>query len=167
MKQFVLASLLAASLAACVTPLTYGPATAPNAAGFSDMRIEGDRYRVVFRGSPDAPPGQIHDFALLRAAEVTLANGADWFRIVNRSEDYMPGRGPQVSLGTGGYDYGRSSAVGVGVSTGFYLGGGPKRSVALEIIVGRGETPSDRDVYDARSVAQSLGPRVAPRPNAY
>ena len=161
MKAIVLASVLAINLAGCATPpLVYAPATTPNAAGFSDARIENDRYRISYRAPVAAPSAALYDFALLRAAEVTLQQGYDWFRVTDRSDDVRGARGPRLSLGTGGVDYGRSSAVGVGVSGGFYLGGGPTQSVTLEIQLGKGPVPRDRDIYDANDVATTIGARV-------
>lgn len=158
MKRLLLISLSVAALAACATPVRYAPATSPRAAGFSEQRIESDRFRVTFRGA--GPGAQINDYALLRASEVTLQAGYDWFRVVNRSEDVTGGSGPSLSIGTGGGSFGRHSAVGVGVGTGFDLGGGPTRTVALEIKLGRGPAPNDRDVYDARSVERSVRSRL-------
>lgn len=161
MKAIVLATCIAIGLSACTTPLIYAPAIKPNAAGFSEARIENDRYRVSYRAPVEAPSARLYDFTLLRAAEVTLQQGYDWFRVTGRSDDVRGARGPRLSLGTGGVDYGRSSAVGVGVSGGFYLGGGPTQSVTLEIQLGKGPVPSDRDIYNARDVARTIGERVA------
>ena len=162
MKAIVLASVIAIGVTACATrPLVYAPAAGPNAPGFSDTRVESDRYRISYRAPVEAPSARLYDFALLRAAEVTLQQGSDWFRVTNRSDDVRGARGPRLSLGTGGYDYGRSSAVGVGVGGGFYLGGGPTQSVTLEIQLGKGPVPSDRDVYDARDVSRTIGARIS------
>jgi len=165
MKISVIAPIIATmGLAACMTPVGYAPADGPNARGFSEVRIEPERYRVTYRGPANARSGPVYEMALLRAADVTIGQGYDWFRVTNRSDDMRGGQGPRINLGTGGYDYGRSSAVGVGVSGGFYLGGGPTQAVTLEIQLGKGPTPSDRDIYDAREVAQNLRPPPPPPP---
>ena len=82
MKRLALIGLLGLSLAACATPTAFAPAARPNGVGFSDMRIEQDRYRVTFQGGGGAPAAQVEDYALLRSAIITLDAGYDWFRVV-------------------------------------------------------------------------------------
>ncbi len=162
MKRLVLASLAALAMAACATtPTVYQPAAGPSGVGFSEFRIEPGRYRITFRGGPGAPPEQIADYALLRAADLALAEGYDWFRVADRfarQEGY--GSGPRVGLGVGGADFGRRSSVGVGVGTSFALGGGPAFSQTLEVVMGKGTAPRTGDVYDAREIRRSLGARA-------
>jgi hypothetical protein len=154
-KLFACAAALVL-LTACATPTTYRPASDPRAIGFSDYRIETGRYRVTFRGGPGAPPDQVANFALLRAAEVSLRDGYDWFRIVERSDDRSGGgSGPQVSLGTGGGNFGRRSAVGIGLGASFDLGGGPAYSRSREVQAGKGARPVDG--YDARDIVRVVG----------
>lgn len=159
MKRLVFIAICAALVGACATQAIYGPAASARASGFTDQRIEADRFRVNFRGA--GPSALIGDYALLRAAELTLAQGYDWFRVVNRTEDAEGARtGPRMTVGLGGGDYGRRGGVGVGVSTGMNLGPGATRTVSLEIKMGRGPTPSDRDIYDARAVSSSIRARL-------
>ena len=160
------------ALAACATPTVYAPAN-PNAAssvGFSEYRIENNRYRVTFQGGSGAPERLVTDYAFLRAAEITLRDGYDWFQVVDRfGESRGSGYGgPRVSIGGGTSSYsGRGwggSGVGIGVGTSFPLGGGSGGiySRTIEIVLGRGARPNSPDVYDARQVAASLAPN-APR----
>ena len=162
MKRLVIAPLIALFLAACETvpSAPYAPATGPQAVGFSEIRLEQDRYRVSYRGSAKLDQARIEDLALLRAADLALANGYDWFRIVDRSSDFAAPRGPTVSLGTGGTSFGGSSAVGLGLGTSFALGGSGTRSVTLEVQFGRGARPNDRDAYSAPDVAQAIRARL-------
>lgn len=163
MKRLLIPAVCALALGACATPVSYAPAASASGPGFTQQRIESDRYRVTFRGA--GPGAQINDYALLRAAELTLQEGYDWFQVVNRSEDVAGGRasGSSISIGGGSGSYGgwgRHSSVGVGLGTSFNLGGGPAREVALEIKLGRGPTPQDRSIYDARSVSGSIRQRM-------
>lgn len=155
-KLTVLAGILPLFLMACAsTPNPY-----PNGPGFYDTRIENDRYRVVYRAPGGLARDQVEDQALLRAADVTLSSGFDWFRIAGRQGSVDQPSGPVVSLGTGSTNFGRRSAVGVGVGTSFRLGGPPAQTLMLEIQMGRGPTPEDRAAYDAREVSRTLRERL-------
>ncbi|HEY8617561.1 CC0125/CC1285 family lipoprotein [Phenylobacterium sp.] len=157
MKRLVLAPLAALALAACAsTPTTFQAATGPQAVGYSEYRIEPGRYRITFRGGPGAPPAQVTDYALLRAADLAVAEGYDWFRVSDRFMQGQPDRGPRVSFGVGGMDFGRRSSVGVGLGTGFNLGGGPAVAATIEVMMGRGPRPVGGDIYDPRALRQSL-----------
>ena len=162
MKQLLAAFACSTALVACATaPTVYGPsAPGRQAVGFSEYRIEPGRYRVTFRGGGGAPPAQVADYALLRAAELTLTDGYDWFRVADRWMEGAPDRGPQVSIGGGSASFGRRSSVGVGVGTSFSLGGGPSLSQTIEVVMGRGAAPRDADVYDARSIQREIGGRA-------
>jgi hypothetical protein len=158
MKRLLVPVLAALSLAACGTPTVFQPATGPNAVGYSEYRIEPGRYRVIFRGGTDASPQQVMDLALIRAADLTLAQGFDWFRVSDR---YVQGVGrsssTSVGFGVGGTSFGSRSATSVGVGTGFNLGGGQQLEATIEVLMGRGPRPPGADVYDARAVRSTLG----------
>jgi hypothetical protein len=160
MKKFAPALLAALMLGACVTPTVYAPATGRNAVGFSEQRIQSDRWRVTYRGGGGAPAAQVQDYALLRAAELALANGYDWFRVDQRWTDQTGYQGANLGVGVGGASFGRHSAVGVGVSQGIPLNGGPQLTAVLEVSMGKGAPPTGRDVYDAREVEKNVRPRT-------
>lgn len=146
-----------ATLSACATPTLYQPATGPAAQGYSEMAIEERRYRVSFRSGSDTSVEASRDFALRRAADLTIENGYDWFAVTDRiTEPAVGGGGPRFSVGLGGADFGSSSAIGGGVGVGF---GGRSQTgyvTTLEIVMGAGPKPESPDAYDARSVALSL-----------
>jgi hypothetical protein len=116
---------------------------------------------VTFQGGPGAPPAQVQDYALLRAADLALAEGYDWFRVTERMTRENGYSGASLSLGFGGASYGHHSASGVGVGAeGIPLGGGPALVASLEVLMGKGPRPADPDVYDARGVQQALRARA-------
>ena len=164
MRRLTTIIALCAALGACATaPTVYGPATGAQGVGFSEMRIEPGRYRVTFRGGPGAPIAQVSDYALLRAAELTLADGYEWFRVLDRyvaQSGYDSG--PRLSVGAGGGSGGYRSGVGVGVGTSFDLGGGPAVTQTMEIIMGRGEQPPSAtgQIYNAADVRRTIGGRI-------
>lgn len=157
MKHFV-SCLALITLAACASgPEPYQRAASPSALGATVLPIEDNRIRVSYRAR-DVETSRT--FALLTAAEETLARGAEWFRVVGAygEEDEQRAGGTSVSVGGSAGSGGRSSVgVGVGVGIGFPLGGGSRESLhALEIIIGSGPQPGDPEVYDAAQVRDSL-----------
>ena len=160
MRLAVIASLLI--VAACVTAegTPYAPVD-PRGYGFEEVRIESDRYRVVFRGDGATPPDVVEDYALLRAAELAIDGGYDWFRVAGRDLSSEQRGGANIGLGAGTGSYGRRGGVNVGV--GGDLGSiGSRRfyTARLEVIFGSGEKPSDGEAYDARSVVDAIAPRT-------
>jgi hypothetical protein len=89
MKRIVLAAAISAGLmlAACASAPAYSPAQSASGMGYTDQRIENDRFRVTFRGAPRMSSGDVHDYALMRAAQVTIENGGDWFEVVTADTD--------------------------------------------------------------------------------
>ena len=159
-RPLIAAAVSGLLLAACTSvPTVYrAQAGAPNDVGYSEYRLEAGRYRVTFQGGPGAPEAQIADYTLLRAAELALRDGYDWFRVADRSTSVSGvDRGPRMSVGGGSASFGRHTSVGLGVGTSFNLGPGPAFSRSIEVVFGKGPTPKDRDAYDARDVVKTVG----------
>ncbi len=160
MKRLAILGLAASSLAlvACASLAPYGAQGGPGGQGYSEQRIESDRFRVTYNGV--GAPGPVADFALLRAAELTTQEGYDWFEVVQSWTDGRPGGAggvrPSVSIGGGTSRYGGYSASGVGVGLGLDLSGPQPTSTTLEIVMGRGEKPARPSAYDARDVQSAL-----------
>jgi hypothetical protein len=161
MTRALPALLTALALTACATePTHYMPAAHAGGVGFSDVRIEPDRYRVAFQGGAGAPPDQVSDYALLHAADLALAGGYDWFRVIDRQTHETGYSGSSLSFGFGGASFGSHSAAGVGVSSGVPLSGGVSLITTMEVLMGRGPKPQGEDIYDARGVRATVGPRA-------
>lgn len=75
--------------------------------GYSDTVLAPDTFRVVFRGNGYTPPERAQDFALLRAADLTLQYGFTCFAIVDEQNTTTthtyttPGRADTTAYGTG------------------------------------------------------------------
>jgi hypothetical protein len=154
----MLVLLSAALLTACASGSpAYGPASRDGAMGYTSQQIETGRHRVSYT---NGDPSRARNMALLRAAEITLMEGKEWFEITAEYADAEPSRGggSSLSIGGGSGSYGRSSSVGVGVGLGIPLGGSSsgKATSVLEIVTGSGEKPDRTAVYDARSVDMNL-----------
>src|ERR1700742_2196874 len=83
------ALLLATGLAGCIGPTPYQPFVkgSANPGGYSETRIEPERWRVSFAGNSMTSRETVEGYLLFRAAELTLQNGGDWFAIVDRQTD--------------------------------------------------------------------------------
>jgi hypothetical protein len=176
--------------ACATTPPSFTPyqAAVPGKFGFSEQRIEATRYRIIFEGNSRTTRQRVEDSLLLRAANVTLENGYDWFQIVNRATDPKTYQMRSPSYGSnwgGGFGYNGGFASYRSWSPrhgwvyyrdpfafgGYYNGFGDRDDVReitrfqanAEIILGRGPKPVDRaDAFDARDVSANLTPRVMP-----
>ena len=148
-------------LAACETTTAYAPAApGSRASGFWDQRIEQHRFRVAYRGGDGAPPAQVEDYALMHAAEVTLANGDEWFQVLDKVGTAAPGASSSVSFGFGGANFGRGGGVGYGVGASTPVSGGAQLTSTLEILTGKSAPP--QGAFNARSVQDTIRPRLPP-----
>lgn len=161
MIRTALIAAAALSLAACASLQPYGPAMSANGQGYTEQRIEANRYRVTYQGVGDARP--VSDMAFRRAAELTLEQGYDWFEVTQRFIDGRPdsagGVRPSVSVGYGSGRYGGYRASGGGIGVGLNFSGPSPTATALEIVMGRGDRPDRANAYDAREVRASLSGR--------
>lgn len=157
----------AAFLAACATtPPVYSAATSAGGPGYSETQIESNRYFVTYRAPGGADAALLQDYALLRAAELTLQNGREWFWVDRRTIDGQVSRtsGPSVGVGVGAGSWGSRSGTSVGVGMSFPIGGQRgqvARSATLEVRFGEGPKPDDPNAYDARSISTNLRARIA------
>ncbi|GAA0639022.1 CC0125/CC1285 family lipoprotein [Brevundimonas lenta] len=169
MNRPVLCALVAAglTLAGCASLGPYGPQTSAGGQGFTEQQIESNRFRVTYYGV--GSPGPVGDRALLRAAELTTAQGYDWFEVTQRWIDGRPdsagGVSPSVGVGFGSSSgsgrYGGWSSSGVGVGLGLNFSGPSATSTSLEVVMGRGDRPDRPNAYNARNVQDSLRGRVS------
>lgn len=154
-----IAMLAALMLSACSTPTNYAPMTKSGSSGFSETRIEENRFRISFRGGSGEATSRVKDLALLRAAELATSNGFDWFEVVNQYTEAKESSGPSIGIGGGGGSFGGGGGVGIGLGTSFNLSG-PIRTETLEVLMGKGPRPDRPNTYSAQSVRDTINPTL-------
>ncbi|MBC7768788.1 MAG: hypothetical protein H7124_08370 [Phycisphaerales bacterium] len=165
---FAIAALAALSACATAGPPPYAAAAGQTGAGYSETQIESSRFFVTYRAPAGADAALLQDYALLRAAELTLQNGREWFWVDRRALDETAARssGPSLGVGLGGGSYGGRGGASVGVGFNIPLGGGQAAQRAsaatLEIRFGEGAKPDEPNAYDARSISTNLRARITP-----
>ena len=158
MRLFMMTAALL-GLAACVTAVgtAYAPADS-RGYGYADTRIEADRYRISFSGDGATPQDVVEDYALLRAADLAIAGGYDWFRVVSRDVAREDKGGVGVGAGLGGG--GRNVGVGVSGDLG-RIGARPFFTSRIEVLFGKGARPDGADYYDARAVKETVRAKLS------
>ncbi len=172
MKRVWIVVAAALTLTACETATPYQPLTAHTAntsGGFSDQQIEANRWRVEFAGNSLTSRQTVERYLLFRSAQLTLAQGYDWFQAVdrhtNRQTDYYTDPDPYFA-GWGGPYWG-FYRPGFGWGYGAFgdpFWGGPidiqqisRYTATVEILMGHGAKPANNPrAYDARSVVEHL-----------
>jgi hypothetical protein len=181
---------LAAGLSACATATPYQPNLPgqQSSGGYSEVRLEPNRFRVNFAGNSLTSRETVEGYLLFRAAELTVQNGFDWFSIVDRHTErdartyvepdpfYRPWYGPSYGFWRPSWRY---HGRGYGWRTWDPFWGDPfwadrvdvrtvtRFEAAAEIVMGRGAKPADDTrAFEARAVIENLRPRIqypAPR----
>ena len=144
-------------LSACVGPTPYQPRSEKY--GYADQQLDQTHYRVSFTGNPETARDVVENYLLYRAAQLTLANGNQWFTIVDHDTDkdtsYSGFADPGAGVGpafAGGYGY-----------PGWYGGGTVidetptnQYRADLTMAVSGGAKPVDKNTYDASDVVRRL-----------
>lgn len=113
--------------------------------GFKETRVSQNKYRVYFYANDYTEMERAKDYALRRAAELTLQHGHDYFT-VQRDESY---RTEHISQSSGYYD----------ASTGYYSPGhfysSEAPSAIITILMQSGVSPEGPNDYDARFIMRN------------
>lgn len=162
--------IMGLTLAACASQPAYRAAE-NGGYGYSETKLTDTQYRVYFKGK-GSDKTKAMDYAMLRAAEVTLNEGYDWFVVANR--ETMVDREkvsvePEIGFSK---RYTRVTDCGLvtcrtrvypesTLSTGIFVGGQEKSVIesALDIQLGRGTRPDLSSSFDARQVKENLSPK--------
>lgn len=166
--------LAAVALSGCASSPQYVAADDAGDFGHYSTKLADNRYRVVYNGNNRIDLNKTKDYALLRAAELTLQEGYSWFEVVDRATTTKERSSDRPHSGAGverSYEVQRScgllgctervrptTTVGMHVETGRAE---EKHSYALEILMGNGEMPEKGgNYYDASSVTKSIWERM-------
>lgn len=176
---------LALALGGCAATTTpYQPASASSKVkgGYSEVQLASDRYRVTFEGNNLTSHDTVEGYLLYRSAELTLAQGYDWFSIVQRETEhrverrveldpfYRPWYGSAYAYWLPEWRYyGRP----YGWRSWYPYGGDPfwasridvrtveQFEATAEIVMHRGPKPEGNGKsFDARDVVATLGPKI-------
>ena len=188
MKRWILALAasvaLGGALSACETATPYQPLAAGTAqsGGYSEIKLEDDRWRVTFQGNSLTSRAIVETYLLHRAAELTVSQGFDWFETAQRQTDK---RTETFGEPFGPYGFGwRYYRRGLGWGDPFwgggpYWGGGPwgpwggdidiqtieRFEASAEIVMHHGQKPTaDPHAFDAHQVLANLTPHAPPPP---
>ena len=153
---------------ACAAAPDYREASRSGAQGYSAQPLESNRYMVTYTGDRHQSVAEVQNYALLRAAELTMETGNDWFEVVATDTDTdvdvrerFAGRGytteTQIVRDCGLLGC-TTRARPVAVATDTYeLDEERVYDHALEIILHKGPKPRDNPrAYDAADTAANL-----------
>lgn len=172
----------AALLSACATATPYQPVAKSNATsgGYTESKLAPDRFRVTFSGNSLTGRETVERYLLYRAAELTVAEGYDWFSLDDRQTDrtartYVepdPFGGPSFRYGYW-HPYWNYYGRGYGWRRWDPFWGDPfwhdrvdvrtveRFDASAEITLQKGPVPAgDRRAIDARAVLTDLGPKI-------
>lgn len=162
MRHVTIAAFLLTLLAACAQPTPYQRAA--NGFGFSEQRIEDNRYRIVFSGNNVTPKQVVEDYMLFRAAEITLANGYEYFVIADRNVDKSTQY--YATFTDTGIPYYDRRFYPYYYDPPFQTYSGTYRPIerftaSANVLLYRGRKPAgNAEAYDAREVEKQLGPTI-------
>lgn len=158
----LLAVLLTGALAGCAAhPTPYQAAAMGGGYGYAEQQLEQNRFRVTFTGNSDTPRLWVENGLLYRAAEITKANGYDYFVEVTREtepvtryqttyDDFDTGFGfHHRHFGAGwGTSYGETYAI-------------TRYTAYADIVMMKGKKdPNNPKAYAADDVMQKLSPTL-------
>ncbi len=167
---FLLSLLFAGLLTACTSQSDYRAANG-SGFGYTERQISADQYRVNFKARGD-DTGRATDYAMLRASELTIEKGYDWFDIASR--DTLVNREQVTPAVQTGFDSGSVIVQDCGLltcrtyqrptrqyHTSMYLGDSRSEvEIIMEIRMGTGVRPSNTQSYDALEVFRNLKPGI-------
>lgn len=160
-----LIGILSVALAGCAMGPEFHPLK--GGVGYSDAQLQDDRFSVSFAGDSSTPRDRVEQFLLYRAAQLTVANGYDYFlvmdRATDRSTEYRTYGFGRRWVGPGWYGPGwRSSWWGVDpVLDDTTTASSNRFNATATITMKKGPVPAGKaQAYDARQLVARLGPEI-------
>ncbi|MES0872478.1 CC0125/CC1285 family lipoprotein [Sinimarinibacterium thermocellulolyticum] len=159
--RFALALSLGAALGACVSATPYQPRD--RGYGYAEQKLESNRFRVSFAGNGATPRETVENYLLYRAAELTLAQGYDYFVIAARDTE-TDVRYQQTFSGFPGFGYYYFYPYfGASVST---TQSETRYAAQADVVMFKGEKNSaDTRAFNAAELKANLEPLIV-RPQA-
>lgn len=167
-RRALAAGLALAVLGGCAAPATtpYRAAQDERDEGYREQRVEANRFRVSFTGNSATSREAVENYMLLRTAELTVAQGYDYF-VLDTSD-------------TEAQTYYLQSLSSYGPLDPFYGCVWPRTGFALSstmpitiykaqayVVMFKGQKPPlELTAFDARDVQRSLAPLVQGPPGA-
>jgi hypothetical protein len=157
-------------LGGCASQPDYREATG-GGFGYSQSKFTDTQYRVSFKAR-GTDKSKAMDYAMLRAAELTLEQNYDWFLVTDR-ETLVDKEAVQVSPQVG-FSRRYTTVRDCGAltcrtsrfpssqfETGVFIGGSDQSEIEsiLNIEMGKGERPDTGTPFDASQVVENLGPK--------
>lgn len=135
--------------------------------GYAERKLTETRYRVSFTGNSRTPIELVQDYALLRAAELTVQKNHDWFEVADRTvtPEVSPDNvGAEVAISSGAPTHTRCGLLGCSttryspafaVETVEFPERRQRYTTSIEVVMGSGPSEPTR-AYDAREVIESV-----------
>ena len=146
--------LIVAVLSGCATSYQENSFTG----GYSDTQLAPDLFRVSYTGNGYSSSGRVQDFALLRAAELSLKNGFSHFSVVSAADASKVGvyTAPTTSTTTGtATRIGQTTAINANtVNSGGYSV--PIHKPGVDLMIRCYKTKPGFEAFDAAFLAQSV-----------
>lgn len=169
-KAIATSAAVAILLSACSSSPAYRPAESEGDYGYQETKLEDNRYRISFHGGSITARNKVQEYALLRAAELTLLKGYDWFKTVDNDTSKRRQRpiGAQVNAfpemayrvcDRQGCYYTRRTYAGSLSYNGYRDLPNDEFTTTLEILMGKtaDREPGD-NVYSAAQIVENLKP---------
>lgn len=162
MRSCFAIGVVALLAAGCAGPTPYQQVE--DKYGFEDKRLEDNRFRVRFAGNSLTERTVVEEYLLYRAAELTLAEGGDYFRVADRDTE-VDTRKRSTAYPSSHFLYGQRFWYRSFTAARFAYFSEERSikrySASMEILILQGEKPEDDpQAYDARALIENLAPSI-------
>ena len=156
-----------ATLVGCASStIEYSPASGPGEEGYTERAISSDRYSVTFVGDSSTELSTVQDYALLRAAELTVQKNYDWFSVASRETVELGDEGrdsvqvtqtTHTSTSCGLIGCRTTTSPGFAATELRSVGESQYFSTTLEVVMRESD---GEDNYDAREIIETIRQRI-------